>query len=73
MTEAEAAGILYSPMTTGGLNQFLQVQKAVGVILGKTPPLHVIQVAVCRLRISKDSNKCIDDDPGYKAWIDANF
>jgi len=73
MTEAEAAGTLFSPMTTGGLDQFKQVQRAVAVILGKTPPLHIIQVAVYRLRVSKDSTKCIDDDPGYRAWVDANF
>lgn len=72
MTEAEAAGILYSPMTTGGLDQFKQVQKAVGVIFGKTPPLHIIQIAVGRLRFSKDPNKSIDEDPGYRAWMDAN-
>jgi len=73
MTDAEAAGILYSPMTTGGLDQFKQVQRAVGVLFGKTPPLHIIQIAVGRLRFSKDLNKCIDEDPGYKAWMDANF
>lgn len=73
MTEAEAAGILYSPMTAGGLDQFKQVQRAVSVLFGKAPPLHVIQIAVGKLRFSKDPNACIDQDPGYRAWMDANL
>jgi len=59
-------------MTAGGLDEFLQVQRAVSVIFQKTPPLHIIQLAVARLRHSKNPNLCIDDDPGYKAWMKAN-
>jgi len=73
MTEAEAAGILYNPMTAGGLDQFKLVQRAVIVLFGKAPPLHIIQIAVGKLRFSKDPNACIDQDPGYSAWMDANL
>jgi len=72
MTEDEAVGILYSPMTSSGPAQCMRVQRAIGAILGKTPPLEIVQAAVFRLRHSKDPEQHIDDDKSLKAWLQAN-
>lgn len=70
MTVTDALAIFYGDMN--GRNKPVEVQNAVRVLTGSTPPLTVIQLAVFECRHSKDKNKSIDDATAYQEWMKEN-